>query len=139
MVDLGFQPESLTLKPELSPLCQTDSCCGCGVNEGAWAALRIRVSREARPESRSGMLTGEKMNSPQNDISIVINLDDLRPVAHSEKSYKLCSSFSSFQNIRNVLKYGSVSSSDYLNCTTVRQTRFQASSHLTWINLHSNL
>lgn len=48
VVDLGFQPESLTTKRELFPLCQTDS--GCGVNKEAWAALRISINREATPE-----------------------------------------------------------------------------------------
>lgn len=37
--------------------------------------------------------------------------------------------FCSSQNIRNVFKYGTMSS-DYLNCTTMRQTHFQASLHL---------
>lgn len=100
MVDLSFQPESLTPKPELPPPCQADFHCGRGINEEAWAALRIQISREAqlalfhtrvqgRDAHRGPAKKGHKINKPQNDISVVINLDDPGSVAHSEKSHSV--------------------------------------------------
>lgn len=139
VVDLGFPPESLTPKPELFPLCQADS--GYGVIKKAWAALRIRVSRETRPEfyhpgfrpghHRGHQRRNAKGDKPQCDVLMEINLNG--PSFYSpfkEEPQVMWSSFSSFQNTRNVLKYDSISSSDHLNCTAVRQTHFQASSHL---------
>lgn len=140
VIDLGFPPESLTPKPELFPLCQAHS--GCGVNKEAWAAMRIRVNREASPELFQSQSSGQaasqvtreerpKVNRPQSDISMDVNLNDPSSCSpFSEEPQVICSSFSSFQNTRNVLKYGSKSSSDYVNCTAVRQTHFEASSHL---------
>lgn len=105
---------------------------GCPENQSqqrskAWV-LPSRV--QAGPPQRSPEKKGQRWQASE-WLSMEINLSGPNSCSlFREEPQVIWSSFSSFQNTRNVLKYGSISSSNHLNCTAVRQTHFQASSRL---------
>lgn len=84
-------------------------------------ALSSQNSGRATP--RAPRKKGQKVNRPQNVISVVINLNVPSSYSPLGEEAQLCSSFPSFPNTRNVLRHGNMPSSDHLNCTTMRQLR----------------
>ena len=56
------------------------------LRESESAEKLLHPRGQARAAHRVPKKKGQKVDRPQNDISIVINLNDPSPIAHSEKS-----------------------------------------------------